>query len=159
MMSDRLVATIISIGIGTIGFIITFFTTMKKNRQELMLFERNLSGKFGEKLYEIRLKHYGRAFEITDRLGKTDGLKEEEILPYFQQKIKELREWKMGEVNLVISDKSIEKFYDLLNATRLDETQTTSYSVEQKALIWDTRNNFRKSLREDLGLLRKIDEA
>lgn len=154
-MTDKIISAIISGAVAFVGFVVTYFITIRKSRQDFNLFEKEQSRKYGEKLYDLRLKHYGLAFELTDRMGKPMGLSEEELPKTYLEIVEKLRDWKKGEVNLVLSDRSIDCYYDLIDVVDYDEEK---YSEGQKDVIWKARDNFRRSLRQDLGLLRAVDE-
>jgi hypothetical protein len=157
-LNDKVVTTIIAGGISTIGFVLTYYAARRKTRQELELFDRKLSNNYVEKLYELRIKHYGKAFEITDLVGKKIDKTLGE-LPYCHQEVlKEIRAWKSGEVNLVISEEALLLFYTLIEHLQLSVDAEGIYTEVQLKELWNVRTNFRVALRSDLGLLHSVNE-
>ena len=87
-LSDTVIAALISGCITTIGFVITYYTTLRKKKLDQKRFERELARKYGERLYNIRLNQYGKTFQLIDSLGKTHGLQPFDVPGPYQQIIK-----------------------------------------------------------------------
>lgn len=151
--NDKVVTTLIAGGVSSVGFVLTYFAAKRKSQQVLKLSDRELSNKYVEKLYELRIKHYGRAFEITDLLGKQFENSKTEVLLHHESCLQSLRDWKKGEVNLVISEEALMAYYKILKALQELPDSGGEFSKKQLESIWECRNLFRKSLRQDLGLL------
>ncbi|SFB72123.1 hypothetical protein SAMN04487907_101255 [Zunongwangia mangrovi] len=147
---------IISISASIFSSSITYYLAVRKSRNDKLNLEREISARYGEKLNELRLKYYGRAFELTDLLGKR--IRDEDDLPgIYKTLINGLRDWKTGEVNLILSDNSLNCFYELIEASKAELALGTKYNDQQLDKIWLKRTGFRNSLRQDLGILRLID--
>lgn len=148
-----LIAGSVSLAVSAIGFVATLLTNAA-NRRRL---EREIRHKFVEKLYEIRLEVYPEAFEITQliqrrkmplRINKRDEL---------MAIRKRLLEWSNGKAALVISRPSMKALYALKNVLNKQPGLTDGYTEEQVQKIWVARNQFRRCLRRDLGILLNED--
>jgi hypothetical protein len=156
-MPYTIITALIAGSISLIVSVITYVTTKRQMALEREKLERQLKRKFTERLYDLRLQHYAKAFEITENLGKgeltaTAGLQSQHIAIRDQ-----LKNWKSGEVNLIISDKALEEFYELLRALKKNPEKGTVYSNTQIDNLWRARNKLRGALRFDLGLLFQED--
>lgn len=156
-LNDKITTGIIAGGISIVGFCFTYLTTKRKLRQEKIHFNRNLSNSYVEKLYELRIKHYGQAFEITDLVGKKIEKTLGELPYYHQEVLNEIRSWKSGEVNLVLSEKSLMAYYELIRHLQLSVDAENIYTNEMLDEMWEARTQFRLALRTDLGLLHSVD--
>jgi hypothetical protein len=147
-----LIAGSVSLVVSAIGSGATLFTNAA-NRRRL---EREIRHKFVEKLYEIRLEVYPEAFEITQLIlrRKTPMKinKRDELMAIR----KRLLEWSNSKAALVLSRRSMRAFYALKNALNKQPGLKDEYTDEQVEKIWSARNQFRRCLRRDLGVL--LDE-
>ena len=151
-MSDNLVSALIAATVSIIVGLIGYAATVRTAAHERRKLERELTRRFTERLYDLRVKHYARAFEITERLGK-HGAMAVDVQPLYKEIRAQLREWRSGEVSLCISEHSLERLHDLLDAIKKNPEKGTAYSVEQLRKVWFARRRFRGALRVDLGLL------
>ena len=69
-----------------------------------------------------------------------------------------LYSWKTGIVSLIISKSSLKKFFALRNALNTGYGENDRFTDSQVEKIMKTRDEFRSSLREDIGLLYEEDE-
>jgi len=76
-----LVAGIVSL----IVAVLSFYATVRTVRAERQKLERELTRRLTERLYDLRLKHYPRAFEITEGLGKYAGRPPASIATEYQE--------------------------------------------------------------------------
>jgi len=157
-LNDKILTTVIAGGISTVGFVLTYFTTRRKNKQEVDFFERRLSNSYVEKLYELRIKHYGKAFEITDLVGKKIDKTLGELPFCHDGVLRDIREWKRGEVNLVISEEALLSYYSFIKELQISKEAEGGYTNEQLDKMWKARTAFRVALRLDLGLLHSEED-
>jgi hypothetical protein len=148
-----LIAGSVSLIVSSIGLGATLITNAA-NRRRL---EREIRHKFVEKLYEIRLETYPEAFEITQLILRRKMPmkinKRDELMAIR----KRLLEWSNGKAALVISRQSMRALYALKDALNKRPASEDEYTDEQVQKIWITRNQFRRSLRRDLGILLNED--
>ncbi|MCT4117751.1 hypothetical protein HZP48_00630 [Elizabethkingia anophelis] len=150
--SPALIAAITSLIIS----LVALFQFYKNQNFQQNQFNKNINRNFTTKLYDLRLDVYPKAFEITDNLYKEKGGN------YDSEKINiilnELNEWKKGKVNLIISTEALNSFYVLREALMKKPGNNDKYSAEQIDKITNSKNNFRKQLRRDLGFLFKEEK-
>ena len=122
-LNDKILTALIAGGVSLVVAIITYLSTIGKIRSERRNLEKQIKTKFTERLYELRLKKYPIVFEITDKLGKKKAFEEQIIPEKYKQIEKQLRDWKSGEVGLILSETSLEIYYELLKMQCLSEVQ------------------------------------
>jgi hypothetical protein len=146
-----LLAGIVSLFVTSIGLLSSFLIQRMQSRDA----ERQIRTEAATKLLSLRLEHYPRAFDITEKIQRRK--KPERIIP--RQELldisKELYEWKTGIVNLILSQESIDAFYNLRESLGMGYAQKDAFSSEQVEKIMSARDEFRKSLRRDVGFLYK----
>ena len=128
-------------------------------KAENTMLEKQIQTKFLEKLYELRLKNYPKAFELTDTLGKKKGINMQEVeIPFQYKKLeKELRAWKSGVSSLILSERSLDAYYELINSFKAQLALGDKYNDEQLLRFYKARTKFRNELRKDIGFMFKSD--
>ncbi|AZB26448.1 hypothetical protein EG339_18580 [Chryseobacterium bernardetii] len=136
--------------------LVTLFQFYKNQKLLQKQFEKTINRNLTSKLYDLRLEIYPKAFEITDKIYKEKGgnydIEKITIALY------ELNEWKKGKVNLIISPEALDSFYYLKNSLLKNPGNINLYTDEQIEKITNSKNNFRKQLRRDLGFLFKEEK-
>jgi hypothetical protein len=130
---------------------ITLFQYFKNQRFQQKQFDKNLNRSLTTKLYDLRLEHYPKAYEITDFLYKKKGgnYSFEEL----KNILEELIEWKKGIINLIISVEARDSYYLLRDVLMKNPAHQESYSKEQVEKVFTANKSFRKQLRRDLGFM------
>lgn len=143
---------------GFVSLIVSLTSSLLVNNGMLVKLERKIQNQFTDKLYSLRLEYYPQAFTITEQIQHRP--KPQKIIKDTElQKIAdELYSWKTGLVSLIISKSSLEKFFALRNALNMGYGENNRFTDSQVERIMKTRNEFRKSLREDIGFLYEEDE-
>jgi len=155
-MEATIIAALIAASISLVISLLSLYESFKKQKTQRELFEKEQYVSFLAKLYELRLSNYPKAFEITDLIRKEKG---ENINPEIVNKVrKELYAWKSSIVSLIISYDTIVAFRDLRDSLNKNPAFGEKYAKEQIDKIWETRSEFRKCLRRDIGLLHKKNE-
>jgi len=146
---SAIIAALVSVAAG----FLTYIATKRSLEHQREMQEREMRRRFTERLYELRLEAYPRAFEITDKLrgGYLFGpdLKEEQLA----QLLEELHEWHRSKAAFVLSTDAIRAWYGMRGCLGLKPEQDGHYTEDQRKKIWDAKNNFRKTLRDDVDLL------
>ncbi len=126
-----------------------------KQREEL---ERKIQNQFTDRLYPLRLEHYPKAFILTEKIQRRS--KPQQIVEQAELKkiADELYAWKTGIVSLIISQSSLGKFFTLRDALIMGYGENDKFTDSQVERIMRARNQFRSSLRKDIGLLYEEDE-
>lgn len=152
-VTDKIIAAVIASCISLVIALITYKSAFKKLKEERLNFEKELEHRYIDKLFEKRMQMYPSAFASA---GKIYRLKAPEYITPNEKlrKIKyELKEWAEGEAGLFISKELIEAFNNLMDVLSKKPGNIDSYTLEQADKIWKARNDFRASLRKDLGIL------
>lgn len=158
-MSDdirvAIIAGLVSLVVSMLAILSTWITVFAQ-RKDL---ERQIQNQFTDKVYSLRVEYYPRAFELTEQIQRRAepqriiGKKE------LQHINRELFEWKTGKVSLIISGKALDCFYALRDALDMGHGEHENFNLEQVEKIFTARNNFRSSLRQDIGLLHEQDRS
>jgi hypothetical protein len=152
-MDEKLLAALIAGIISVVVSMLGYWAAERKLRHERQSGARQMAGKFAEELLKHRLRLYPGAFVATAELGK--GSADDEALPAkFRQCGEELRKWKTGEVEVVISEEAENRYHELLERLKKNPARRHLYHKDQVDLIFQARQKFRGALRRDLGLMR-----
>ncbi|WP_237275666.1 hypothetical protein [Tenacibaculum ovolyticum] len=131
--------------------LITLFQFFKNQRFQQKQFDKNLNRSLTTKLYDLRLEHYPKAYEITDLVYKKKGGNYD--VNEIKDVLEKLIEWKKGIVNLIISVESRDSYYVLRDVLMKNPAHQESFSKEQIEKIFNANKSFRKQLRRDLGFM------
>ncbi len=150
-MEDFLNPSIIAALTALVLSLITLFQFFKNQRFQQRQFERLNNRNLTNKLYDLRLDNYPKAFDITDNIFKEKGgnYNSEQL----SKVLKELIKWKKGIVNLIISVEARDSYFQLRDALMKKPSEKDCYSSEQIEKIDIAVKNFRKQLRRDLGFM------
>ncbi|MDD5222423.1 MAG: hypothetical protein PHE84_00405 [bacterium] len=118
----------------------------------------NNSNHLDDKICELRLSSYPRAFEITDPLGSQYLFKNKISTGSIKQIRENLIEWNKALAGFVLSEKSLKAFYKLREALDLNSGHNHFLSQERLERIWKAKSHFRACLREDVNLASEEDE-
>lgn len=158
MLGSATVAALIAGSVSVIVSMIGFLVAKHKLRHEISLFTRQADVDLIKKLYELRLDLYGKAFDITDRIyrrSESDWFQETDVRDW----LNDLRDWKSGSVNLVISYGALNAFRELEQALATNPGHQSTYTTNQIKKVYSLRDTFRSSLRKDVRLLHQGDHA
>ena len=152
-MDEKLLSAVIAGGISLVISFLTYIATERRLKHERSSATRQIAQKFAEELLKHRLRLYPGAFVATSSLGKgnadDDGLPEK-----FKASLDELRKWKTGEVEVVISEDAENCYYELIERPKRSPGRQNLYNRDQLNGIYHARQKFRGALRRDLGLLK-----
>jgi hypothetical protein len=115
--------------------------------------ERALQRRFTERLYDLRVQCYPRAFEITG------GITSEQLHPanttpeHLRNVRSELLAWNRTAARLAMSEPSVRAVYRLRDALAMEPVAGERFSREELDRLWHAKNELRDSLRRDVGLL------
>lgn len=153
------IAAIVSALVSVMVGLLNYRATVQKLTNEKQMHEREMRRRMTEKLYDLRLEAYPKAFEITDQLRKdyifAAGLDQE----YLKQVSQELNEWYRSKAGFIISAKSIKAWYEIRNALNAKPKENGNFSESQRKKIWQAKNHFRGALRNDVNILYLEEEA
>lgn len=153
-LQNAIISAVVSLFVAAIAF----FTVRRQLHAQMERTERELASKFLQNAYELRLKYYPEAFNITSQASKVYDLPTTEVIKIHNEIADKLRAWRNSEVMLVISNYALERSYELERELRKKPDQPGKhFSEEQWKRMWGKRQKFRHSLRKDLGLLLNIE--
>lgn len=148
-MDSSIISALIAATISIMVSLIAYFQAHKEWRKERELLERQLQRALTEKLYDLRLSNYPKAFEITEGLRSerlfSGTLQAQEILSIRNNLIS----W-ANQNSFYLSEPAIQAYYDLRRALNL-KTESVTRSEAHK--IFETKKKFRGVLRADINLL------
>jgi hypothetical protein len=167
-LADEVVAALIAAGVSIIASLVTYFTTKhqmsleRENLAKQLALEREkletqLKRQFTDRLYDLRLKCYPEAFQITEPLSQVSKIAEEDLYDFYQSVKEQLKAWKEKDASFLMSNDALKMFYEFWQALRKNPEKGNTYSEVQKENIWRARNRFRGALRSDVGLLFEED--
>jgi len=146
-------AALVSTGIASI-----FFQRLKREVLKANHKPNNNSNHLDDKICELRLSSYPRAFEITDQLGSQYLFKNKVSCGSVKQIREDLIEWNKALTGFVLSEKSLKTFYKLREALDLNSGHNHFLNQERLEKIWKAKSQFRACLREDVNLTSEEDE-
>lgn len=152
-ISDTILAALIA---GVVSLIISVVSTYLTASFARKKFEREVSEKYRQKLYELRLTEYPAAFGITGRIVFDDTLHStrNEILAVMN----DLRTWWVGPAAPLLSKEAVDAYYGLKDAVA--RVAATEGEVDQALAkdLFAANKHFRWVLRQDLDVLYDSDE-
>lgn len=144
---DQILVAAIAAVVAIAVSVITSVLTHKFSRQRL---EIEISEKWRAKLYELRLEHYPRAFEVTGRLVfSRKGRNSSDELDSIKQ---DLRDWWVGPAAPLLSKPSVEAYYNLENALK-EAIEIGGMKDHTVNLLYKANKVFRLALRKDLDVI------
>jgi|GEM_PF-918181 len=158
-MNTQVVTALIAAAVSLTVSIVALAAARLNERSGRQRQERELQRKLTEKLYDLRIHHYPRAFSLTrgllgDVVSRVD-ITQEQI-----DKIREeLADWNASDASFILSKRSLEAYYALREALAVIPSDITRYSAEQREAMWRAKNVFRARLRDDVHLLFTEDRS
>ena len=147
-------AALVSAGIANVFYQRLKREVLKVNHKP----NNNNSHHLDDKICDLRLSSYPRAFEITDQLGSQYLFKNKISTGSVKQIREDLIEWNKALTGFVLSDKSLKAFYKLREALDLNSGHNHFLNQERLERIWKAKSQFRACLREDVNLASEEDE-
>ena len=157
-MDPDIRVALIAGGISVCISIISFLSSLLVIKGQQLDLERKIQNQYTDKLYSLRLEHYPQAFILTEQIQQRPKPKKIIERTELQNIALQLYSWKTGAVSLIISKRSLDKFFALRDALSVGYAENDRFSDSQVERIMNTRNEFRSSLRQDIGLLYEEDE-
>jgi hypothetical protein len=106
-----------------------------------------------ERFYELRLTHYPKAFELTEPLLGTKLFSKNITTSEIDTVLNGVNAWKATQATFIMSHKARESFFQLRECISDALSWKEPFSEDQLRTIWESKNNFRLKLREDISLL------
>lgn len=156
-MDPRVEAALIAGIVSLFGVIISYFVSLFNIRAEFEKLRLEQKHAFTDKLYAMRLEVYPEVFDITQDVGKRGERTDKEIALTIRKARDSLISWQRKRAGLLLSERSLEAYYELKSALSKQPADRDGYTNEQLGKIWYARNAFRGCLRDDVGLLHEID--
>lgn len=152
-VSDTILAAVIAAVVSLVISIVSTYLTARFARKK---FEREVSEKYRQKLYELRLQEYPAAFGITGRIVFDDALHStrEEIVAVMD----ELRTWWVGPAAPLLSKDAVTAYYDLKDVIKRVAAHEGEIDAELSQALFAANKQLRWVLRQDLDVLYDSDE-
>lgn len=146
-LSPAVIAAFTSLAIS----LLTLFQFFRNQRFQQEQFDKLHNRNFTTKLYDLRLDHYPRAFDILDTIKKGKGGFYD--IGVVKSAHADLVDWKKGTVNLIISNEALISFNALRDCIGRNPATIDNFSPEQTKKISEGSRDFRRQLRRDLGFM------
>jgi len=150
-MTDFFTPSVITALTALVLSMVTLFQFIKNLRFQQEQFSKTNNRELTTKLYDLRLEHYPKAFDITDQIIKVKGgnydVNKNQIAK------ESLLEWKSGVVNIIISVECRDSYYVLRDSLMKNPAEKGTYSPDQIKNIEKAKRDFRKQLRRDFGFM------
>jgi hypothetical protein len=154
-LATALIAAAVSLCVSALAFV-TAWLGLRAKRREL---ERQLSGKYMEKLYELRLQQYPEAFRITKGLNIPpkgwQSFARDDIL----DKRNALIDWINGTAGLVASSSVMRAVRTLISTLGAPYGNGDAYQKAQMEKMIALTIALRRELRRDIQFLHVADES
>lgn len=150
---EKIIAGLIAAFVSLTVAILSHLASRKALRAQRENLEREMQRKLTEKLYDLRLKYYPKAFEITDQLRGEYLFKGLVLAKDLNVIREELMEWNKSKAGFILSESSIASYYEIRDSLAQNSTNDEGLSKPQIKKIWHAKNKFRGCLRSDLNLL------
>lgn len=150
-MSEFFTPSIITALTALVLSLITLFQFFKNLRFQQEQFSKTNNRELTSKLYDLRLEHYPKAFDITDKIIKEKG-NTFDVNKVLLAK-DELIAWKSGVVNIIISVECRDSYFVLRDLLMKNPAENGTYSSKQVENIENAKKDFRKQLRRDFGFM------
>jgi len=144
--SDKVLAAIIA---GLVSIFVSLITAYLSSRSARKKFQMEVSEKYSERLVELRLEHYAKAFEITGRIifnAKNRNSSEE----LHQIRI-DIRNWWVGPAAILLSKESVYSYYEMEKVLKRI-TSGEKFKEDNARELFEANRKFRKMLRKDLAI-------
>ncbi len=146
---------------GIISLIIAFvsyFANKRSIESKSKDLEKQHKHNFKDKLNDLRLQHYAKAFRITEKIYYVKAphyiTNPDDIIAIHN----ELVDWKSGEASLIMSQQTIESFRKLRETLCKRPGHGDKYSKDQAEKILKLKSRFRGTMRGDIGFLDDLDD-
>ena len=157
--SDAMLTAFIAAVVSLIASLATYVATLRSMLHQREMQERDFERSFTEKLYELRLSAYPKAFAVTDQLRSEyvfgEGLSHE-LLTKVRE---ELLEWHRSSAGFLLSKDALKAYYSIRDVLTLAPEDDAGYSRSQRKKLWERKNRFRSALKQDLNLMYQEEET
>lgn len=152
-MNPTVVSAAVAAFVSLLVSLITYWATRSQIESNKQRQERELQRKLTERLYELRIAAYPKAFSVTQGL-LSNIVEDEEVT---KEKIYDIRDqlakWAASDAAFILSQKSRSSYYRIRTALLVEPADDGKYSRKQREEMWKAKNKLRACLREDIALL------
>lgn len=158
-MTEIIIAALVAGLVSLLVSMLTIYSEKNKIKSEEKMLERELHRRLTEKLLDLRLAAYPRAFAITDKLRSDLILSKSSNIStdYIRGVLSELLDWQRDCAGFLFTDKSLKAYRKLREALSVEPSSGDLYSKEQLKNIFNCKNVLRGCLKHDLTLLYNED--
>lgn len=154
-MTGKIITALIAAAVSLIVSMFSYWSLRKKIASEEKRHALDHKRKLAEKLLDLRLQSYPKAFEITDRL-RGDIIKKggDNTTPaYIELTLDLLHTWHRESAGFLLTKESLHAYRALRSALQIPPAKDQAYSKEQRLQMFRCKNRFRGTLKSDLNLL------
>ena len=150
METVSIISAIIATIISSITAIVSYLINKKNTEILYIKHVREYSSKFSEKIFDLRISHYGA---VNDIICKIDQFKAPQYINH-PDELKDIASklylWNQGIVPFILSPRTISCWRDLCNSLCKNPGSGEFLSETQAKNILKSKTEFRKSLRADI---------
>lgn len=152
-VDSQLLSAVVAGAVALVVSLVTWAIARRKDHSDRMRQERELQRKLTEKLYDLRARHYPRAFSITQGLLGNVLLASQVSSDEVDQVRMDLANWVASEASFILSKRSLDAYYAIREALAVEPLDDGTFSRSQRESMWRAKNQFRRCLRDDVHLL------
>ena len=159
-MPDQVQAALIAGIVSLVVSLLTLWSQRRKVTSEETRHARDHQRRLTERLLDLRLTAYRKAFGITHDLTGQFLLADRGVSREHLAKVKEsLVEWQRTDGAFLFTKLSLQTYRDLVRALSDEPREDGIFSRKQRDHIWRCKNRFRGALKSDLKLLYEEDNV
>jgi hypothetical protein len=159
-MIEKLLTALIAAIVSLVVSLLTIWSNRRKLESEERRHGLDHRRRLTEKILDLRLAAYPKAFGITYELTYPLLLSSNVVPVEHILNVKEkLVEWERSDGAFLFSKGSLRAYRDLLTALSEEPRGENGFSRKQRDRIWRCKNRFRGALKADLKLLYEDDDV
>lgn len=160
-MTDTLLAALVAAAVSLLVSLLTHAAETNKLDSEERRQQRELRRRLTEKLLDLRLNAYPKAFVVTEKLRGDLILQKGSTVSvdYVKGVLQEILDWERDHAGFLLTKDSLRAYRALRAALSLEPEHRNSYSRTQREQMFRCKNRFRGTLKSDLTLLYQEDYA
>lgn len=159
-MNDKVITALVAAVVSLAVSLLTLWSNRKRIQSEEKRHAVDHQRHLTEKLLDLRLSAYPKAFGITYQLTSPFLLSNPKLSTGHILDVKnKLLEWERKDGAFLFTKSSLRAYRDLITALSVEAREDGTYSRKQRDQMWKCKNRFRGALKADLKLLYEEDDV
>ena len=158
---SAVIAAAVSLTVATVTLVVSHRSTTASLRRDAERQDAEFRRTMTARLYDRRVATYPGLFQATSAFRRSRMRDAPKLVPHLRQALAEVDEWHSREGGLLLSPRGHQRLLDLRRAVRAvsDGEVYQGHLDELTTAIWTSKNELRKAMRADLGLLFEEDDG